>query len=269
MLRFLPLPTALLLVACAGDPTGPNAVLVTVSGLPDAALQTTGPLGETLSDFTVRPLARGDAGLPEVIATALCGEPVAPLLGEPRDVVVPAELDTLPEALVRHGIETAAFLTDERLVEELGFLQGVLHAHDFPLLVAESEDGPLRGAVSGTHRFLVEKLPRPMEDAAFAWLHLDLALIPDPDARAGFLAATLDALRSDLEPDPDAATVVAFVGSAPGQADMVAVRSPRVDPGDAGLPLQPFELRDAFLGAMGHRFEAGTSVRLDAEGTRP
>ncbi len=235
----------LTLAACTPTPTGPTMLWITASGLPAA------PPGV--------PVTRGPYGLIGDIATALTGDPVAPLPGEPGDILVPGEKDTLCELVSRYGLETAAFVTDDGLREEFGFLQGVLHSSDLPMLMAEASDGPLRGAISAAYGLLEQKIPRPMEDGAFVWLHLDLELIPDPSVRPSFLEETVRHFEDLLARRPDSALVQVSFGP-DGVYGGLVVRSPWFEASTTSVAVT--ELRGIVIEAMGHRLEGNTTIRV-------
>ena len=233
------------LTACTPTPTGPTVLWITASELPQV------PEGMAV--------ARGGQGLLADLASALIGEEVTPLAGEPRDVIVPPKADTLCEVVARYGLETAAYLTEPGLREEFGFLQGALHSSDLPMLMAESPEGPLRGAVSAAYGFLEQKVPRPMEDGALVWLHLNLALIPDETARADFLSTTVAHFESLLKRRPDSALVLVGFG-APGEAGSVSVRSPWSD--GPAEPIRATDLFEVVLDGMGHELDGNRTRRV-------
>lgn len=233
------------LASCTPTPTGPTLLWVTAGGLPEV------PGGISV--------ARGEHGLASDLAAALVGEPIAPLPGEPHDVLIPAEANTLCELVSRYGLETAAYLTDAGLREEFGFLQGVLHSSDLPMLMAEASEGPLRGAVSAAYGFLEQKIPRPMEDGAFVWLHLDLELIPDPSARMKFLEETVQYFDDLLARRPDSALVRVLFGP-DGQPGSLTVDSPWSKGPTAGVA--PTDLIEIVLEAMGHQREGNATIRV-------
>lgn len=201
----------------------------------------------------------GADGLAADVASALAGEAIAPLPGEPFEVVVPPDSHTIAERFSRYGMETAAFLSADPLREELGFFQGILHGSDLPLLMAEADQGPLRGAVDGAYTFLEDKLPRPMEDAAFLWLHLDLELIPDPQARGPFFEKTIEHFEDLLARRPDSTLVWSSFGQGES-AGAVGVRSPW----SAGpqAPIQAQGIFQVLVEAAGHEATENATVRL-------
>lgn len=233
------------LSACTPTPSGPTVLWITVNGLPEV------PKGATL--------ARGDFGVVADLATALTARPQSPLPGEPHDVLIQPDVDTLPEVVSRYGLETAAYLTHDGLREEFGFLQGVLHSSDLPMLMAEAPDGPLRGAIASAFGYLEQKIPRPMEDGAFIWLHLDLELIPDPEARAEFLEATVQHFEQLLARRPDSTLIQVLFGPAE-QPGSVRVRSPWSE--GPTSELVPADLFGVVLEAMGHELNGKATVRV-------
>ncbi len=251
------------MAGCTPVPTGPTIVLITVGGLPqEQVADPEGPLADFLSKAWSAKVAPGEHGLAADLASALCGKTIEPLSGEPFEVVLPPDVDTLPEVFSRYGLETAAYLTDARLVEELGFFQGSLHGGDLPLLIAEATSGPLRGAVELAHGFLEQKLPRPMEDASFVWLHLDLGLIPEVAARGRFLGATLRNLNEALEVRPDSALALLCLSDQPGDASLLAAQSPWTHDATLASELNFPVVYDALLAVAGHTVEDGVAVRV-------
>jgi hypothetical protein len=104
-----------------------------------------------------------------------------------------------------------------------------------------AQSGWLDTAVAGAERYLAQKLPRPMEDAPFVWLHLDLALIEDPAFRGARLAEYLERLTAVLAPRADHRLILWATPRAANHASSIVVRG--AGPTDLGSgPVTPQEL---------------------------
>lgn len=207
--------TALLGACVLEDPPGPATIVVTVHPWPS----------NTLAPADV--LEGGRALDLELVGDDPWTRAADLFASTPLDAAVRAEhrlpgtVSTLSERLTLEGFETGAFVSGTDFDETSGIFQGFLHL-DEPWLRAGSgaDEGPA-GAALAAVQLVRLKIPRPLEDTAFAWVHLDLEGVDDPYA---VLTASLAALDAGLAGDPRA--VVALVSldpAAPGAP--IAVRS--------------------------------------------
>lgn len=234
------------LCACTGEPNGPAALLITVSDLPAEALAPGSPLVSLMGG--AQPLAVSGPGAgPEsfypsqAIGSCFAREAQELPRGAPHRIVLPGRTDTLAELEANAGIETASFVTDHAFDEEFGFQQGFFQAHDMAWIEINAQAGWLDTAVAGAEQYLAQKLPRPMEDAPFVWLHLDLALIEDPAARGPRLAEYLERLAQSMAPRADHRLILWALPRAATHASSILVSG--AGPTDLGSsPITPQEL---------------------------
>lgn len=198
---MLPLFLAAPLVGCVvEDPPGPATVVVTVHPWPADAPRP----AQLLGDAAAYDLPTG-ATDPWLRAAELFSagdlDPLARDEGR-----LPGSATTLAEVLTAEGFETGAFVSGERFAEGSGIFQGFLHL-DEDWLRAHSGLEPGAGAAAlAAAQFVRLKIPRPLEDTGFAWLHLELD--GEPPTLASLESALQD-LRDGLAADP--AAVVALV----------------------------------------------------------
>lgn len=179
----LPLaPLALLVAGCiAQEPTGPPIAILTVSTAQPLDVAAVAPDVEAVA--TAPRDGRGDF---ELLAASFGAAPE--LIAAGPFPVLPGAATTLAERATAAGFEAAAFTSGASAREESGLLQGHLHGEDEPLLasrLAAGEASPARlarTATDGARAFVEQKLPRPMEDASYVWLHLDLTAVDAPEA---------------------------------------------------------------------------------------
>jgi hypothetical protein len=181
MLRCgLPLGLVVLCACVAEDPSGPPVLLVTVAGAGSPALANVLPSGQA---WLLE--ADGRRSTAELLGALITGAEPPPLSPAGR-LHLPGTALTLAERFSALGFETAGAFADLELDEALGLGQGLLHTSDGPLLASLAPSDPLGAAVAEIAGFVAAKLPRPMEDAPFAWLHLDLRGRTAEEARATF-----------------------------------------------------------------------------------
>ncbi|MEZ5977729.1 MAG: hypothetical protein R3F34_05875 [Planctomycetota bacterium] len=206
---------ALALAGCVvEDPPAPTTVVVTVEPWPAGAAAPAELLGGTALAVE---LDRTD---PWAAAATLLG--VRPLTEEMRSLRhVPADVETFPERLMLEGFECGAFLSGDVFDESSGLLQGFLLVDEPFVREAAGADTGARGAAFAGEQFCAQKIPRPLEDGAFAWIHLDLATTDD--ARATLEHAVAE-LERTLAEDPAAVLVLASLdATSPGAP--VAIRT--------------------------------------------
>ncbi len=235
--------SCLLLSSCVVEPpSGPPAVLITVSGAGSPAA------AGAMDDARVALLdADGSRSAWELLAGLLTAqEPPPPQEGWLR---LPGAATTLVEAIGSTGIETAIFAAGGASTSESGgLLQGALHVLDGPLLEALGGEDPARFAIGEAESFLLSKLPRPMEDAPFVWLHLELGALEPERARAavdeawGRMGAALDGRPESLR--------VLVVLPTPGFPGAALFAGGRVEPSRSSLPLSLFDVAPTLCGLM-------------------
>jgi|GEM_PF-5138946 len=227
-----PLLALALLPSCVVEaPPGPTTVVVTVHPWPADAPRPGVLLSEGRTDARVAsyhlPSSATEPANPWRRAAELfTGEPVgATVRDEGR---LPGSATTLAEVLTAEGFETGAFVSGERFAEASGIFQGFLHLDEAWLRAhSDADTGPL-GAAFAAAQFTRLKIPRPLEDTGFAWLHLEFA--PNGATRAA-LDEALALVRDGLEEDADA--VVALVDLA-GTDGALAIDAPRGAAGEDG-----------------------------------
>jgi hypothetical protein len=254
----------LCLCACTQPPNGPATLLITVSDLPTEALSSTGPLTsfvEAAQQLAVSGPGVDSAGFYPSLAVGTCftREPLEVPSGAPGNVVLPGILNTLAELEANAGIETASFVTDHAFDEEFGFQQGFFQAHDMAWIELSASSGWLDTAIASAEVYLAQKLPRPMEDAPFVWLHLDLSLIEDPAGRSAQVADCLERLGRSLAAREDHRLILWALPRNPAHASAVLVRGAAVPDLGSG-PLTPLELGQRLPTWLGQVI-SGTIVR--------
>jgi hypothetical protein len=207
--------TSLLGACVLEEPPGPATVVVTVHPWPAGAPEP----ASVLDDSRALDLAlTGDDPWTRV-ADLFAVEPLEAIaLDEQR---LPGTVDTLSERLTLEGFETGAFVSGDLFDETSGIFQGFLHLDESWLREGSGADGGPAGAALAAAQFVRLKIPRPLEDTAFAWVHLDLEGVADPRA---VLEASLAELTTALAKDPR--SVVALVDLDPtSPVARVAVRA--------------------------------------------
>ncbi|QDU69826.1 hypothetical protein [Engelhardtia mirabilis] len=218
---------ALLVVAgcVAGEPTGPPVTILTVSTR--SALD----VGEIApgASGTVVELNAGDSDWNR-LARLMCAD--APAVDDGPFPLLPGSAATLAERASDAGFETAAYVTGEATREEGGLLQGWFHGYDGPSLESLAPGSAERLAAYLGADFVKSKLPRPMEDASFLWVHLDLTGFDAP-AAAKLAADAWRQLGEASSSRPDAVRVLALLPA--GSTSVTLASTAGTPPSDASL----------------------------------
>lgn len=267
LLPLLVAATALASSCVVEEPPGPATVVVTVHPWPAAAPRPAELLDEAVAfDLPASPTDPWQRVA--ALFTAARSDATAP--DERR---LEGSATTLAETLTAEGFETGAFLSGDTFDETSGILQGFLHLDEGWLRAHSGADTGPAGAAFAAAQFVRLKIPRPLEDTAFAWLHLDLSGASSGDASNGDassgdsadgLAALESALAEVLDGlagDPDA--VIALVDLS-GSGGALAVRGPvgtaRSETGASGTEPSEALALDAFAALLRSTMRAADSA---------
>lgn len=241
------------------EPPGPTTVIVTAHPWPQDAPRPAAVLGDATGVDVA--YASDDPWRRAVDLFATQPLP-ATLRDAPDERYLPGAARTLTEELTAEGFESGVFTSGPRFDETSGVFQGFLHLDEGWLRAhSDADPGPL-GAAFAAAQFVRLKIPRPLEDSAFAWLHLEL----DGTANArATLDEALELLREALSADPDGVLVLVDLAS-PDGVGALAIAGEAAALERASEPVAATELSAAVLAVMRERDGRGAS-ESDASGS--